>query len=54
MSMECRDAELSSIAMEVFGTEDYKMILSILPPYDGMVRDFNKKIERLKIRKGGQ
>lgn len=51
--MACDKSEILALSVEIFGTEDYKAMLAILPPYDGMVRNFNKQLERLKIRKGG-
>lgn len=54
MNMACDEEAIIAIAVEVFGTTDYKAMLAILPPYDGMVRSFNKQLERLKVGKGGK
>ena len=32
------------ISMEVFGTPDFESMLSVLPPYDGAVREFRRRV----------
>lgn len=39
---------IEDLSQRIFGTRDYESILSILPPYDGMVREFEKEVKRLK------
>lgn len=48
------DAELRSAGMSLFGTEDYESALSILPAYDGAVREFRRreKLIRQKYSEG--
>lgn len=48
----CSEDEISKISFEIFKTKDYESMLAILPAYDGMVKEFNRKIEKLKQRKG--
>ena len=43
---------MKEVALRIFGTEDYESILAILPPHDGMVRKFNKEVERLQNEGG--
>ena len=43
------------ISMEVFGTPDFESMLSVLPPYDGAVREFRQRAAVVKentARKG--
>jgi hypothetical protein len=35
------------ISKEIFGTEDYESVLEVLAPSDALVREFNKRIEKL-------
>lgn len=56
--MECKvlhknKEEVSKISLEVFKTDDYKSMLTILPAYDGMVKEFNRRIEKLDQRRDG-
>ncbi len=48
------EQELNSISLFLFGTEDYESILSILPPYDGAVKEFKQQEKeiRKKYQKG--
>lgn len=34
--------------MRIFGTPDYQSVLEILPPYDGMVKQFLQESKKLK------
>ena len=36
------------ISMEVFGTPDFESMLSVLPPYDGAVREFHRRVAVFK------
>lgn len=43
------------ISMEVFGTPDFESMLSVLPPYDGAVREFRQRVAVCKedtVRRG--
>lgn len=40
------EAELISASLSLFGTGDYESVLSILPSYDGAVREF-RRLEKL-------
>lgn len=40
------EAELVSASLSLFGTGDYASALSILPAYDGAVKEF-KRLEKL-------
>lgn len=40
------EAELTSASLSLFGTEDYESALSILPAYDGAVKEF-RRLEKL-------
>lgn len=42
-----KGTDMKEISIRIFGTEDYKKMLEILPPYDGMVRAFKKEVARL-------
>lgn len=48
------EAELTSASMSLFGTEDYESVLSILPAYDGAVKEFRRqeRLIREKYQKG--
>lgn len=48
------EKELVLTSMSLFGTEDYESVLSILPAYDGSVKEFRRqeKIIRQKYGKG--
>lgn len=37
------EAELISASLSLFGTEDYESVLSVLPAYDGSVREFRRQ-----------
>lgn len=37
------EAELVSVSLSLFGTEDYESVLSVLPAYDGSVREFRRQ-----------
>lgn len=37
------------ISKEIFGTEDYESVLEVLAPSDALVREFNKRIEKLGV-----
>lgn len=39
---------MEELSLQIFGTSDYKSILEILPPYDGMVQQFIRESEKLK------
>ena len=39
-----------AISVDIFGTEDYESMLSILATHDGMVREFNRRVTKLKQR----
>ena len=49
--IDISEEELRDISCEVFGSPDYKAMLEILRPLDGMVRSFHRKLERLKNSK---
>lgn len=42
--------KIEDLSQRIFGTRDYEAILAILPPYDGMVREFEKEVKRLTQR----
>lgn len=37
------EAELTSTSLSLFGTTDYESALSILPAYDGAVKEFRRQ-----------
>ena len=37
------EQKIIEISMEVFGTPDFESMLSVLPPYDGAVREFRQR-----------
>lgn len=39
---------MHEISKEIFGTEDYESVLEILAPSDALVREFKKRIEKLR------
>lgn len=39
---------MEELSLRIFGTTDYQSVLAILPPYDGMVKQFLKEAETLK------
>ena len=43
---------MKQIALKIFGTEDYKAMMAILPPYDGMIREFNREVKKLEQVRG--
>ena len=62
-AMERKDKDMNigleqktiEISMEVFGTPDFESMLSVLPPYDGAVREFRQRAAVYKedtVRKG--
>lgn len=48
------EQELISASMSLFGTGDYESVLSILPAYDGAVKEFRRVEEQIrkKYQKG--
>lgn len=38
---------MEELSMRIFGTPDYQAVLEILPPYDGMVKQFLQESEKL-------
>lgn len=48
----CNEQDVLRLSNEIFKTDDYESILSILPAYDGMVREFNRRIGKLKDGEG--
>lgn len=38
---------MEELAMRIFGTRDYNSVLNILPPYDGMVKEFHRELEKI-------
>ena len=42
------EKEIIAASLSLFGTKDYKSILSILPAYDGAVREFQKKVKQIR------
>lgn len=49
------EQKIIEISMEVFGTPDFESMLSVLPPYDGAVREFRQRAAVVKentARKG--
>lgn len=49
------EQKIIEISMEVFGTPDFESMLSVLPPYDGAVREFRQRAAVCKentVRKG--
>ena len=49
------EQKIIEISMEVFGTPDFESMLSVLPPYDGAVREFRQRTTVCKedtVRKG--
>ena len=62
-AMERKDKDMNigleqktiEISMEVFGTPDFESMLSVLPPYDGAVREFHQRVAVCKedtVRRG--
>lgn len=49
--IDISEEELRGISCEVFGSPDYQTMLAILLPGDGMVRSFERKLDRLKSSK---
>lgn len=47
-----KGVRMKEISLAIFGTEDYKSMLAILSPYDGMVRKFNREVKKLEQLKG--
>lgn len=49
------ETELILASMSLFGTEDYKSVLAVLPAYDGSVKEFRRQekliYEKYDIRK---
>lgn len=42
------DDKIENISVEIFGTKDYRSMLKILNPHDGMVKEFNRRVTKLK------
>ena len=42
------EAELISVSISLFGTPDYESAISILPAYDGAVKEFLKKADSIR------
>ena len=38
---------MEALSLRIFGTPDYKSVLEILPPYDGLVKQFIIEAEKL-------
>ena len=38
---------MEALSLRIFGTPDYKSVLEILPPYDGLVKQFITEAEKL-------
>lgn len=38
---------MEDLSMKIFGTPDYKSVLEILPPYDGLVKQFIREANEL-------
>lgn len=43
---------MEEISMRIFGTRDYESMLAILPPHDGMVREFKREVKKLEQGRG--
>lgn len=39
---------MEELSMRIFGTPDYQSVLEILPPYDGMVKQFLEESKQLQ------
>ncbi len=39
---------MEEISLKIFGTTDYESVLKILPPYDGLVKQFYQEVEKRK------
>lgn len=39
---------IEEISLRLFGTRDYESVLKILPPYDGLVKQFREEVEKAK------
>lgn len=39
---------MEELSIRIFGTPDYRAVLEILPPYDGLVKEFTREAERLQ------
>lgn len=46
------EAEITSASMSLFGTEDYESALSILPAYDGAVKEFKRQVKLILEKYG--
>lgn len=48
------EAELAAASLDLFGTEDYGSVLSVLPAYDGAVKEFRQREKQIheKYEKG--
>lgn len=42
------ETELISVSISLFGTPDYESAISILPAYDGAVKEFLKKADSIR------
>ena len=38
---------MEDLSLRIFGTPDYKSVLEILPPYDGLVKQFLNEAKKL-------
>lgn len=38
------EAEIVSVSLSLFGTENYQSVLSVLPKYDGAVKEFKRQV----------
>ncbi len=41
------EQELNAASLALFGTEDYESALSVLPAYDGAVREFRRQEKQI-------
>lgn len=44
------EQELHMASLALFGTEDYESILSILPAYDGAVKEFKRREQQIRTK----
>lgn len=42
------ETELILVSRSLFGTADYESVLSVLPPYDGAVKEFKRQEKRIR------
>lgn len=48
------EQELISVSLSLFGTADYESALSILPAYDGAVKEFRRQQKLLDEKYNGK